>query len=177
MLKTIKNLSIAVSAALATLTSDVANAFQVFQNRASLELAASNLGRRRSLDYELVTGYVPVELADELKSICAHVGVSESEVLEEMVREWITKTAFNSSSPEPDLPKGIVDLVRGNMTKLQRSGVNNLHALATGEVLPTLGDFAIITSTLGIPESERKMIWQQTFKIADDNDDRSVKED
>ncbi len=178
MLKTIKNLSIAVSAALATLTSGVANAFQVFHNGASLELAASNLGRRHSDDYELVTGYVPVELAQELKSICARVGLSESDALEEMIREWITKkTAEISSSPEPDPPRVIADLVRVNMTKLQRSGVKNLLALARGEVLPTVGDFAIITSTLGIPESERKMIWQQTFQTTLYNDYGGVKED
>ena len=178
MLKTIKNLSIAVSVALATLTSGVANAFQAFHNRASVELAASNLGRMGSDDYQLVSGYVPVELAQKMKSICARVGVSENDALEEMIREWITKTTADiSSSPEPDPPKGIAALVQGNMTKLQRSGVKNLLALARGEVLPTVGDFAIITSTLGIPESEQKMIWQQTFKITDDNDDGGGKED
>jgi hypothetical protein len=49
------------------------------------------------------------------------------------------------------------------MTKLKRCGVKNLQALAKGEVLPTPGDFAIIMSSLAIPEEEQKMIWQKTF--------------
>ncbi len=134
--------------------------------------------RRRSDDYKQVSGYVPIELARELKSVCAREGLSQSDALEEMIRAWLAKTTGSSSlNPEPDPPRTIADLVRANMTKLQRSGVKNLQALARGEVLPTVGDFAIITSTLGIPEEERKMIWQQTFNISLFNDSRGVKED
>ncbi len=134
--------------------------------------------RRRSDDYKQVSGYVPIDLARELKSICARVGVSQSDALEEMIREWIPKrTGSNSLKPEPAPPRTIADLVQANMTKLKRCGVKNLQALARGEVLPTLGDFAIITSTLGIPEEEQKMIWQQTFHIPVYDDVKGVKED
>ncbi len=61
------------------------------------------------------------------------------------------------------------------MAKLKRCGVRNLPALAKGEVLPTPGDFAIITSALAIPEEERKKIWQETFKISEYQDDKGVK--
>ncbi len=132
--------------------------------------------RRRSDDYKQVSGYIPIELAREFKSICAREGVSQSDALEEMTREWIAKrTGSNSSTAEQASLRTIADLVRANMTKLKRSGVKNLPALATGEVLPTPGDFAIITSTLAIPEEERKMIWQETFKISVYNNSRGVK--
>ncbi|MBR8838205.1 MAG: hypothetical protein DSM106950_30430 [Stigonema ocellatum SAG 48.90 = DSM 106950] len=134
--------------------------------------------RRRSDDYKQISGYVPLEVAREFKSICARDGVSQSDALEEMLCEWITKRiGSNSSKPEQVRPRTIADLVRVNMTKLKRSGVKNLQALARGEVLPTLGDFAIITSTLGIPEEEQKMIWQETFHISLYEDSKCVKED
>jgi hypothetical protein len=121
--------------------------------------------RRRCEDYKQVSGYVPVELAREFKSICAREGVSQSDALEEMIREWLgKKTASNSSQLEQaNRLITIADVVRANMTKLKRCGVKNLQALAKGEVLPTPGDFAIIMSSLAIPEEEQKMIWQKTF--------------
>ncbi|MBW4631587.1 MAG: ribbon-helix-helix domain-containing protein [Iphinoe sp. HA4291-MV1] len=121
--------------------------------------------KRRSVDYKQISGYVPVELAREFKSICAREGMSQSDALEEMLLEWLAKrTACHSSQPEQlSPPATIAELVQANMTKLKHSGVKNLPALAKGEVLPTPGDFAIITSTLGIPEEEQKKIWQQTF--------------
>ncbi|GAB1541588.1 hypothetical protein NUACC21_42590 [Scytonema sp. NUACC21] len=127
--------------------------------------------KRRSADYKQVSGYVSVELAREFKSICAREGVSQSDALEEMLCEWLAKrTTSNFSNPErASPPLTIADLVRANMTKLKRFGIKNLQALARGEVLPTPGDFAIITSTLGIPEEERKMIWQQTFNCLHDD--------
>ncbi|MDJ0736772.1 MAG: ribbon-helix-helix domain-containing protein [Nostocaceae cyanobacterium] len=132
--------------------------------------------RRRSQDYKQVSGYIPVDMAREFKSICAREGVSQSDALEEIIREWIAKkTGSNSSSPKPPRPETIADLVRANMTKLKRCGVKNLPALARGEVLPTPGDFAIITSALAIPEEERKMIWQKTFKISVFSDSNGVK--
>jgi hypothetical protein len=127
--------------------------------------------RRRSDNYKQVSGYVPVELAREFKSICAREELSQSDALEDMIREWISKRiASNSSRPEHTNPQAtIADLIRANMTKLKRSGVKNLQALAREEVLPTPGDFAIITSTLDIPEEERKMIWQRTFNCLHNN--------
>lgn len=127
--------------------------------------------RRRSDAYKQVSGYVPLELAREFKSICAREGTSQSDALEDMIREWIaTKTNSNSSKPEQiSPPTSIADLVRLNMTKLKRSGVNNLLAIAKGEVLPTPGDFAVITSILGIPEEQRKVIWQKTFNFLQNN--------
>ncbi|PMB49928.1 hypothetical protein CEN40_03505 [Fischerella thermalis CCMEE 5205] len=121
--------------------------------------------RRRCEDYKQVSGYVPVGLAREFKSICAREGVSQSDALEEMIREWLgKKTASNSSQLEQaNRLITIADVVRANMTKLKRCGVKNLQALAKGEVLPTPGDFAIIMSSLAIPEEEQKMIWQKTF--------------
>jgi hypothetical protein len=121
--------------------------------------------RRRSDDYKQVSGYVPVDLAREFKSICAREGVSQSDALEEMIREWIAKrTGSHISIPKPTPPETIADVIRANMTKLKHCGVKNLQALARGEVLPTLGDFAIITSALAIPEVERKIIWEKTLK-------------
>ncbi len=132
--------------------------------------------RRRSQDYKQVSGYVPVDIAREFKSICAREGVSQSDALEEIIREWIAKkTGSSSPDPKPARPETIADLVRANMTKLKRCGVKNLPALARGEVLPTPGDFAIITSALAIPEEERKMIWQKTFKISVFSDSKGVK--
>jgi len=143
--------------------------------------------RRRSDDYKQVSGYIPVDLALEFKSICAREGISQSDALEDLVREWIgKKTGSHTATPQPPTPKTVADLVQANMAKLKRSGVKNLPALAKGEVLPTPGDFAIITSALAIPEEQRKMIWQETFKISVykesqgvkvDRDHRGVKED
>ncbi|MBW4670484.1 MAG: hypothetical protein KME60_24470 [Cyanomargarita calcarea GSE-NOS-MK-12-04C] len=131
--------------------------------------------RRRSDDYKQVSGYIPIDLAREFKSICAREGVSQSDALEEMTREWTAKRCDSSSSKEKVAPpRTIADLVRANMTKLKRCGVKNLQALARGEVLPTQGDFAIITSALCIPEEERKMIWEKTFKISVFSDSPSV---
>ncbi len=121
--------------------------------------------RRRSDDYKQVSGYVPVDLAREFKSICARQGASQSDALEEMIREWIAKrTGSQSSNPKPKPPETIADVIMANMTKLKHCGVKNLQALGRGEVLPTLGDFAIITSALAIPEEERKIIWEKTLK-------------
>ncbi|MDZ7958693.1 MAG: hypothetical protein RMY34_12570 [Aulosira sp. DedQUE10] len=121
--------------------------------------------RRRSDDYKQISGYIPLDLALEFKSICARLGISQSDAIEEMTQEWIAKKLGDRSEKEQE-PKTIADLVQANMTKLKRCGVKNLQALAKGEVLPTPGDFAIITSTLGIPEEERKKIWQETFKVS-----------
>ncbi|OUL21568.1 hypothetical protein [Nostoc sp. 106C] len=121
--------------------------------------------RRRSDDYKQVSGYIPLELALEFKSICARLDISQSDAMEEMIQEWISKTTGSGAKNKPpEVPNTIADLVRLNMTKLKRCGVKNLQALAEGEVLPTPGDFAIITSALGIPEQERMKIWQGTYK-------------
>lgn len=120
--------------------------------------------KKRSDDYKQIGGYVPVEMAQEFKSICAREGLSQSEVLKEIIYEWLAqRTTSSPSNPGQANQTTIADLVLANMKKLKRSGVMNLQALARREVLPTPGDFAIITSTLGIPEEEQKMIWQQTF--------------
>ncbi|WP_026732156.1 ribbon-helix-helix domain-containing protein [Fischerella sp. PCC 9605] len=133
--------------------------------------------RRRSEDYKQVSGYVPVELAREFKSFCAREGLSQSDALEEMLREWLAQKASNSSkSEQANRPIAIADVVRANMTKLKRCGLKNLQVLAKGEVLPTPGDFAIIASTLGIPEEEQKMIWQRTFSSLS-NDVSGVKDE
>jgi hypothetical protein len=132
--------------------------------------------RRRSDDYKQISGYIPLDLALEFKSICARLGISQSDALEEMAQEWIAKkTDAHSLNSQKAAPKTIADLVRANMAKLKRCGVKNLPALAKGEVLPTPGDFAIITSALAIPEEERKKIWQETFKISEYQDDKGVK--
>lgn len=134
--------------------------------------------KRRSADYKQVSGYVPVELAREFKSICAREGVSQSDALEQMLCEWLAKRiACNSSQPEQaSPPTTIAELVQANMTRLKHCGVKNLQALAREEVLPTPGDFAIITSTLGIPEEARKMIWQETFDCLH-NESNGVKDE
>jgi hypothetical protein len=132
--------------------------------------------RRRSDDYKQISGYIPLELALEFKSICARLGISQSDALEEMAQEWIAKkTDAHALSAQKASPKTIADVVRINMAKLKRCGVKNLPALAKGEVLPTPGDFAIITSALAIPEEERKKIWQETFKISVYQDTQGVK--
>lgn len=132
--------------------------------------------RRRSQEYKQVSGYIPVDLAREFKSICAREGISQSDALEEITREWIAKrTGSHSPSPQPKPPETIAELVKANMSKLKRCGVKNLQALANGEVLPTPGDFAIITSALAIPEEERKMIWQKTLKFSVFNEFIGVK--
>jgi hypothetical protein len=127
--------------------------------------------KRRSDDYQRISANVPLEVAQEFKIFCACEGLSQSEALKEMTHEWLAKiNASNSSKPkQADSEITIADLVRANMRKFKHSGVKNLKAIAKGEVLPTIGDFAIITSTLGIPEEEQKIIWQRTF-ICSDND-------
>ncbi len=47
--------------------------------------------RRRSDDYKQISGYIPLDLALEFKSICARLGISQSDALEEMAQEWIAK--------------------------------------------------------------------------------------
>ncbi|OUL22555.1 hypothetical protein [Nostoc sp. 106C] len=130
--------------------------------------------RRRSDDYKQISGYIPLDLALEFKSICARLGISQSDAIEEMTQEWIAKKT-GSLAKKTQAPKTIADLVQANMAKLKRCGVKNLQALAKGEVLPTPGDFAIITSALAIPEEERKQIWQETFKISVYHDAKGVK--
>jgi hypothetical protein len=131
--------------------------------------------RRRSDDYKQVSGYVRNSLAREFKVICAREGMSQSDAIEEMLYEWITKRGGAGSLAEEESPRTVADLVRVNMAKLKRCGVKNLPAIANGEVLPTPGDFAIITSHLAIPEEERKTIWQETFKISVENGSTGVK--
>ncbi len=120
---------------------------------------------RHGKDYKQIIAYIPTELAGEFKSFCASNGMSQGDALSEMIREWLDKkTASNSSkSEQPSRMTTIVDLIRANMAKLKRSGLENLQALAKGEVLPSPGEFAIIMSSLAIPEEEQKMIWQRTF--------------
>ncbi|MBD2166079.1 hypothetical protein H6G64_19040 [Calothrix sp. FACHB-156] len=132
--------------------------------------------RRRSDDYKQISGYIPRDLALEFKSICARLGISQSDAIEEMTQEWMAKK-LGSRSEEAQRPKTIADVVQANMTKLKRCGVKNLQALAKGEVLPTPGDFAIITSALAIPEEERKKIWEETFKVSVYQDKVSVYQD
>ncbi|MBW4605535.1 MAG: hypothetical protein KME29_39790 [Calothrix sp. FI2-JRJ7] len=121
--------------------------------------------RRRSDEYKQVSGYVPSTLARTFKSICAREGLSQSDVLEEILYEWVASKGV-SHDLEPCVPRTVADLVRVNMPKLKRCGVKNLQAIAKGEVLPTPGDFAIITSALALTEEERKMIWQETYKVS-----------
>lgn len=121
--------------------------------------------RRRSDEYKQVSGYVPSTLARTFKSICAREGLSQSDVLEEILYEWVASKGV-SDDLESHAPKTIADLVRVNMPKLKRCGVKNLQAMAKGEVLPTPGDFAIITSALALTEEEKKMIWQETYKVS-----------
>jgi hypothetical protein len=132
--------------------------------------------RRRSNDYKQISGYIPFDLALEFKSICARLGISQSDAIEEMTQEWVAKKTdvhcFTSRKPTQ---KTIADVVRTNMAELKRFGVKNLPALARGEVLPTPGDFAIITSALEIPEEEQKKIWEETFKMSVYQDDNGVK--
>ena len=121
--------------------------------------------RRRSENYKQVSGYIPLELALEFKSICARLGISQSDAVEEMIQEWFGKTTgVGANNTDQEALTTIADLVRLNMSKLQRCGIKNLQALAEGEVLPTPADFAIITSLLGIPEQERMKIWQGTYE-------------
>lgn len=132
--------------------------------------------RRRSENYKQVSGYIPLELALEFKSICARLGISQGDAVEEMIQDWIGKTTGSGGQNTPkQTPKNIADLVRLNIIKLKSCGIKNLQALADGEVLPTPGDFAIITSVLGIPEQERMKIWQGTYKPSVYPDVRGVK--
>ncbi|MBF2063998.1 MAG: hypothetical protein IGS39_06170 [Calothrix sp. C42_A2020_038] len=130
--------------------------------------------RRRSDEYKQVSGYVPSSLARTFKSICAREGLSQSDVLEEILYEWVTSKGVSLDSEET-ASRTVADLVRVNMAKLKRCGVKNLQAIAKGEVLPTPGDFAIITSALALPEEERKMIWQETYKVSVENTPTGVK--
>jgi hypothetical protein len=130
--------------------------------------------RRRSEDYKQVSGYIPIDLAREFKSLCAREGISQSDALEEMTREWIARINGSEAVVKAVPMETIADVVTANIAKLKRCGVKNLQAIAKGEVLPTPGDFAVITSALGIPEEERKIIWQKTFKISVFSDSGSV---
>ncbi|MDZ8055467.1 MAG: hypothetical protein RMX68_000765 [Aulosira sp. ZfuVER01] len=132
--------------------------------------------RRRSDDYKQISGYIPLDLALEFKSICARLGISQSDAIEEITQEWVAKnTGSHTLNSRKAAPKTIADLVRANIAELKRCGVKNLSALAKAEVLPTPGDFAIITSVLDIPEEDRKKIWEETFKMSVYHDAKGVK--
>jgi uncharacterized protein YjbI with pentapeptide repeats len=86
------------------------------------------------------------------------------------------KNAISSSTDSKEAaPNTFADLVLSNMEKLKRCGIRNLEALAKGEILPKPGDFAIITSVLGISDEERTKLWQETYKLSVYPDAKGVK--
>jgi hypothetical protein len=54
-------------------------------------------------------------------------------------------------------------VVARNLKKLRRAGVGNLKALASGDVLPTKGDFLKIASALELTEEEQHILWERSF--------------
>ena len=122
-------------------------------------------GKRGNKDFALISGYIPKDMARQFRINCAVQEVTQSDILEKMIGEWLEATA-PVMPVSPDIPPGtqtIAQLVSANLSKLKSAGIKNLTAIADDEVLPTAYDFARIASTLGLTKAEQKAIWNKTF--------------
>ncbi len=74
----------------------------------------------------------------------------------------------DSSKKDTDKPEitDIPSLVHKHMTRLKKTGVKNLIAIASGKQLPSITDFTIIAAELGLSEEEQRQIWTKTFNHA-----------
>lgn len=62
--------------------------------------------RRRSKDFSQVTGYIAKELAIEFKVACTRDSVSQSDVLEMLVKEWLEKREKKSAKTDKSKSEG-----------------------------------------------------------------------
>jgi len=133
--------------------------------------------RRKSPDFTQITGYVKKQIAAEFRGLCAKYDLSHSDVIEELVEQWVQKVATHP--PEEIKSKSlsnqeaerqwynaatIYEVVALNMTELRKAGVKNLRAIAGGKIIPGEDDFLLIASTLGLDEKTRNLIWLNTVK-------------
>ncbi len=100
------------------------------------------------------------ETKKQLEEYADREGRTVSNLIERIATEWLKQ---QQPPTQPQEPTTIADLVRLNLSRLRRSGVKNLKAIASGEVLPTAADFAKIAATLGLSEEEQKAVWDKTF--------------
>lgn len=112
--------------------------------------------RRRSGDYKHIGGYVAPELIDRFKQAVSERGMSQSEAMEEALLMWIEKEYVLP-------PKDIHELVARNLELLRDSGVKSLTAIAKREALPTRPDFCKIAAALGLPDEEKKRLWELAY--------------
>ncbi|MBD2770668.1 hypothetical protein [Iningainema tapete] len=123
-------------------------------------------GKRGNPDYASIQGYVPKQTAQLFKIICTALDISQSEVLEQLVAEWVRANAKAIPSYEPEPPSETIDkVVARNIEKLKAAklGIRNLDAIASGKTLPSAAQFAKIATALEWSEEEQKALWHKTF--------------
>ncbi|MDF5726622.1 MAG: hypothetical protein PUP92_00945 [Rhizonema sp. PD38] len=121
---------------------------------------------RRTKEYTQISSYLRNDIAHAFKLACAVNKVKQSELIEQLVVDWLktqpnTVTLFENAAPEVTT---IGDLVAKNLPKLQECGAKKLDAIARGECIPTKPDFCKITAALGIEGEEKKKLWEMTYK-------------
>lgn len=135
--------------------------------------------RRKSPDFTQITGYVKKQIAAEFRGLCAKYDLSHSDVIEELVEQWVQKVATHPPEELKQKPLSskeverqsykmltISEVVAQNLTELRKAKVKvkNLNALASGKIIPGKDDFLLIASSLGLDEETRKLVWHNTFK-------------
>lgn len=111
-------------------------------------------------NYKILSGYVPIDLANRVRKAVKERGITLHEFQEEAALMWLTGEG-------PPRRQTIFELVARNLPKLKESGItaNNLNAIAKGEVLPTVADFCKITSVLKLEDTEKQRLWEETYKL------------
>ena len=119
--------------------------------------------RRRDPNYKPLTAYIHANLINQIKKIIKQRGLTQNEAVEQALLQW--------AAEDIPSPKTIFELVARNLQALQETGINQtyLNAIARGEILPTPADFRKITSTLEIEESEKRKLWDTTYKLDEDD--------
>ncbi|WP_414529523.1 hypothetical protein [Nodularia chucula] len=57
--------------------------------------------KRRSPDFSQITGYVPKPLATEFRVACTRLGVSQSDVMENLLRKWLEELENQNNQGKP----------------------------------------------------------------------------
>ena len=138
--------------------------------------------------------YVPQEVYQTLKTIAEKEKRSVSslvyKIIVDFIETWASKSTPNKTVIEDlqtvddensasllhqlttrqsptDTQLTIPSLVKNNMTKLKKTGVQNLEAIVQGTQLPSASDFSIIAAELGLTPDQQQQIWIKTFKHTD----------
>ncbi len=122
-------------------------------------------GKRGNPDYSPISGYVPKQTAHLFRVICTALDVSQSEILEQIVTNWvqantgaipglIATAAVGQPNPVKVQVNTIAELVNNNYQLLRDNGsikVDRLQALRGGTP-PTAADLTKLAQNLDIPE-------------------------